>query len=63
MNPKQRDATFLVRMWMMDEVDGDAQWRGSVLEVTSGTRFFITQPRDIADFIAAQIARLRFRKG
>jgi len=60
MNPKRRDATFLVRMWLAEEAEG-AQWRGSVLEVTSGKRFFVTQPRDVADFIAAHLAEERAR--
>jgi hypothetical protein len=62
MNPKRQDVTFLVRMWLPDEADGDAQWRGSVLEVVSGARFFVTQPREVADFIATHLAELRVRK-
>ncbi|HEY1977889.1 MAG TPA: hypothetical protein VGG89_15155 [Candidatus Baltobacteraceae bacterium] len=62
MNPKRQDATFLVRMWLTEEPDSDAQWRGSVLEVVSGKRFFVTQPRDVADFIDAHLAELRVRK-
>jgi hypothetical protein len=62
MNPKRQDVTFLVRMWLPDESDHAAQWRGSVLEVASGKRFFITQPRDVADFIAAHLAECRDRK-
>jgi hypothetical protein len=62
MNPKRRDATFLVRMWLPEESDGDAQWRGSVLEVVSGKRFFVTQARDVADFIDAHLAEIRVRK-
>lgn len=62
MNPKRQDVTFLVRMWLPDDADSDTQWRGSVLEVSSGTRFFVTQPRDVADFIAVQLAELRVRK-
>lgn len=62
MNPKRQDATFLVRMWLPEEADGAAQWRGSVLEVVSGKRFFVTQPGDVADFIATHLAELRVRK-
>lgn len=62
MNPRRRDVTFLVRMWLPEDSDGDAQWRGSVLEVTSGKRFFVTQPRDVADFIDGQLAEIRLRK-
>lgn len=62
MSPKRQDVTFLVRMWLAEETDGDAQWRGSVLEVASGQRFFVTQPRDVADFIATHLAESRGRK-
>jgi hypothetical protein len=62
MNPKRQDVTFLVRMWLSQEADGDAQWRGSVLEVASGQRLFVTQPRDVADFIATNLADARARK-
>jgi hypothetical protein len=55
-NPKRRDATFLVRMWLSEESDGDARWRGSVYEVASGKRLFVTETRDVADFIAARLA-------
>ncbi len=62
MNPRRQDVTFLVRMWLPERTDGDAQWRGSVLEVTSGRRFFVTQPGDVADFIATHLAEIRVRK-
>lgn len=59
MKSKRQDATFLVRMWLSEETDGDAQWRGSVVEVTSGRRFFVTQPGEVADFIATRLAESR----
>lgn len=63
MNPKRRDVTFLVRMWLREESDGDEGWRGSVHEVSSGKRFFVAETREVADFISAQLAELRARKG
>ncbi|HVN69325.1 MAG TPA: hypothetical protein VMU38_06740 [Candidatus Binatia bacterium] len=62
MDSKRQEVTFLVRMWLSEETDGDAQWRGSVVEVASGRRFFVTQPRDVADFITAHLAEARIRK-
>ncbi|HET6276116.1 MAG TPA: hypothetical protein VFE16_09335 [Candidatus Cybelea sp.] len=61
-NPKRRDVTFLVRMWLTEGSDGDAHWRGSVHEVTSGKRLFVTETRDVADFIAARLADAQAQK-
>ena len=58
-NAKRRDATFLVRMWLTGELGGDEQWRGSVHEVSSGKRLFVTDAREIAEFIAVQLAEAR----
>jgi len=62
MNPKRQDVTFLVRMWLPEGTDGEARWRGSVLEVASGRRFFVTQPHDVADFISTSLAEIQTRK-
>ena len=56
MTLKRRDVTFIVRMWLAEETDGKAQWRGSVHEVASGRRLFVTETRDVADFIAARLS-------
>jgi hypothetical protein len=50
-----REMTFLVRMWLVEPSLGESQWRGSVSEVASGKRLFVTETRDIADFIDAQL--------
>lgn len=63
MNPKRRDVTFLVRMWPREHTDGDADWRGSVHEVSSGKRLFVSETREVADFIAEHLAELRTLKG
>lgn len=60
---RRRDATFLVRMWLMEESGGSGEWRGSVHEVASGRRLFITQTREVADFIEARLAEPRDQKG
>ena len=48
--PADRDErVFLVRMWMEPQ---DVVWRGSVHDVTSGRRRYVTDPSEVADFIA-----------
>jgi hypothetical protein len=54
MKADQREFTFLVRLRRHDGSAG-VQWRGSVHEVASGHRRFITQIRDVADFIASYV--------
>jgi hypothetical protein len=56
---KRREATFLVRMWCSEEPGCDVEWRGSVHEIASGRRLFVTHTRDVADFIAARLAEAR----
>ncbi len=34
----------------------EAEWRGSIHEVGSGLRFYVTGTRDVADFIGARLA-------
>ena len=63
MNAKRRDVTFFVRMWLNEASGGDGEWRGSVHEVTSGRRLFVTQTREVADFIAARLAEAQEKKG
>jgi hypothetical protein len=50
-------------MWLSEEIGGTGEWRGSVHEVASGRRLFITQTREVADFIEARLAEVRDRKG
>lgn len=54
--------TFLVRMWAAEASDENgAGWRGSVHEVSTGKRLFVTETRDVADFIAACLANFKDR--
>jgi hypothetical protein len=54
------ELVFLVRMWVQggggDGAAGGGEWRGSIQEVDSGRRFYVTGTRDLADFIAARMA-------
>lgn len=56
MNAERRELAFLVRMWLPQGARGEGEWRGSIQEVASGKRLFVTCARDIADFIAVQLA-------
>jgi hypothetical protein len=47
-----RELTFIVRLRRQSGAAGP-QWRGSVREVSSGGRRFITGTREIGEFIAA----------
>jgi hypothetical protein len=51
------EAVFLVRMWRQDgESSAGREWRGSVIEIDSGIRFYVGAARDIADFVTARLA-------
>jgi hypothetical protein len=54
MRADRTEFTFVVRMWLRDE-SADSQWRGSVQEVTSGQKRFISGTRDVAEFIASYL--------
>jgi hypothetical protein len=45
------ERVFLVRMWRGD----DAEWRGSVLEVATGRRFYLGAPGEVGDFITISL--------
>jgi len=52
--PDPREHTFIVRLRRQPGA-AEPQWRGSVQEVSSGGRRFITETREISDFIAAYL--------
>ena len=54
MRSDQREYTFLVRIRLLDET-GDSQWRGSVHEVSSGKRRFVSGARDVVEFITSYL--------
>lgn len=57
MKQETGELVFLVRMWPRDtERPPCREWRGSVQEIASGLRFYVTETRDVADFIAARLA-------
>lgn len=50
------EIVFLVRMWVQAGEADEREWRGSIQEIDSGLRLYVTGTRDVADFIAARIA-------
>jgi hypothetical protein len=54
MRSDQREYTFLVRIRQLDEAP-DPQWRGSVHEVSSGKRRFVSGARDVIEFITSYL--------
>jgi hypothetical protein len=56
------ELVFVVRMWRGrgEAADGGA-WRGAIVEVQSGTRYYVAGTRDIADFIDARLAERTIR--
>ncbi len=54
MKTEPREFTFIVRL-RCEPGAAEPQWRGSVQEVSSGGRRFITGTREISEFIAAHL--------
>ncbi len=44
-------------MWHQEgDSSGEREWRGSVFEIDTGVRFYVSGARDVADFIRARLA-------
>jgi hypothetical protein len=54
MSLRRDERVFLVRMWLERQAP-DHSWRGSVQEVGSGRKLYVTGPHDVADFIAVRL--------
>ena len=54
-SPRREERVFLVRMWLERTPQNDA-WRGSVHDVSTGRRLYVTGPGEVADFIATGLA-------
>lgn len=56
--PERRDErVFLVRMWQEDSQRSRDGWRGSIHDVASGRKFYVTGLAEIADFIAVRLSQ------
>jgi hypothetical protein len=47
----RRECVFLIRMWRPGDDAGDGTWRGSIHDVTTGRRRYITGLADASEFI------------
>lgn len=57
MSQRRDERVFLVRMWQ--ERQSGNSWRGSVQEIMTGRKLYVTGPRDVADFIAVRLGDRR----
>ncbi len=51
----RREWVFLVRMWHEAGDSGQGSWRGSVYEVKTGRRCYLSAPAEVVDFIASAL--------
>jgi len=58
MEPQRDERVFLVRMWRERETAKSRSWRGSVHDVATGRRFYVTAPGEITDFIAVSLEQV-----
>ncbi len=55
MNSDRAERVFLVRLWREPGSPARA-WRGSVHDVSLGSKRYITAPQEIAEFVTLQLA-------
>jgi hypothetical protein len=58
MEPRRDERVFLVRMWRERETAASRSWRGSVHDVATGRRFYVTAPGEITDFITVSLEQV-----
>ena len=49
--PTRREHVFLVRMWLDGNLSDAGSWRGSIHEVATGRRRYVSGLADIGEFI------------
>jgi hypothetical protein len=42
-------------MWHETDSTGDRTWRGSVHEIATGRKYYVTEPDQITDFISTRL--------
>ncbi len=50
MSPR-RECVFMIRMWHGGDRVGGADWRGSIHDVTTGRRRYISALGDVSEFL------------
>jgi hypothetical protein len=51
----RHECVFLVRMWRDGGRIDDGPWRGSIHEVATGRRRYLSAPADVSEFIAGAL--------
>lgn len=57
MSEPRDERVFLVRMWHEDTHRSHDGWRGSIHDVASGRKFYVTGLAEIGDFIAVTLGQ------
>ena len=57
--------SFIIRLWLeeTEQEAGRATWRGHITHVPSGTRRYLSNVRDISDFIIPYLKRMGVKLG
>jgi len=55
MNTRRREWVFVVRMWLESESTPPA-WRGSIHDVESDLKRYVTGPEEAAEFITIRLS-------
>jgi hypothetical protein len=47
------ELVFVIRMWLRADIDGSEadEWRGSIEQLGSGRKLYVSNPSDIAEFV------------
>lgn len=56
MNSDRTERVFLVRLWREADSAASCAWRGSVHDVSLGSKRYITAPQEIAEFVSLRLA-------
>lgn len=56
MNSDRRERVFLVRLWQESGSSDAPAWRGSVHDVGSGHKRYISEAQEISEFVALRLA-------
>jgi hypothetical protein len=51
----RRERVFIVRMWSEREATVSKAWRGLVHDISSGRKLYVTDPGEVAEFIAVHL--------
>jgi hypothetical protein len=55
-NTSRRERVFIVRMWLEPESTASPVWRGSIHDIGTDLKRYVTAPEEAAEFIAIRLA-------